>query len=269
MARRKKSSVDPALAALEQTLGHTFKRPQLLTLALTHRSHVYDAAQSETSSAALADPSRDNEQLEFLGDSALGFLVAEALCRRFPASREGELTRLRATLVSRKHLGAIGLRLQLGRWFLLGQTAEQNGGRNNALLHANVMEALIAALYRDGGLEVARAFVEREILASSMPGLEASITSNGPADGGFSNAVGDHKSALQEMVQAQSLGRPQYILLAESGPDHRRVFRIAVRLDGPGAELGTLAEAEGSTKKQAQQEAARLAVARLREQVPA
>ena len=255
------ADAEPApTAELERVLGHTFKRQELLMLALTHRSFVYDAAVSGATGNR-ADPSHDNEQLEFMGDAALGLLAAEALCRRFPASREGELTRLRASVVSRKHLGEVGTRLGLGRWLRLGHTAEKNAGRTNAALFANTMEALIAALYLDGGIEVARRFVEEAVLAGALPEMELSIA----AGAQFSGAVGDHKSALQEMLQASGMGRPQYRLVKESGPEHRRVFRVEVRLEGDESRNGALAEAEGSTKKQAQQEAARLAVARLQE----
>ena len=256
-----KAKADTTLVELERLLGHHFTRPELLTLAITHRSFVYESGETDTN---VADPSKDNEQLEFLGDAALGLIAADALCRRFPASREGDLTQLRANVVSRKHLGAVGARLDLGRWLRLGQTAEKNQGRQNVALFANAVEALIAALYLDGGLEPARRFVERVVLADALPELERCIA-GGQAmpGGGFSGAVGDHKSALQEFVQAEGLGRPKYILLEESGPDHKRLFRIEVRLDGPGAEMGALAEADGSTKKQAQQDAARIAVAKL------
>ncbi len=260
MARRKGSQTEDQdeLAALEGLLGHSFHQPHLLALAMTHRSFVYDKG-APAEGEDLADPSHDNEQLEFMGDAALGLLVAEALCNRFPGLREGELTRLRANLVSRRHLGEVGTRLNLGRWLRLGHTAEKNDGRKNAALFANAMEALIAALYLDGGLEVARAFVEREVLAGVLPGLERSITEE-TASGGFSGAVGDHKSSLQELMQAENMGRPEYVLISESGPDHRRVFHVEVQLNGE-----TLAGAEGHTKKQAQQKAAQLAVTRLRE----
>ena len=244
-----------ARAELEKMLGHHFKKPELLTLALTHRSFVYDSAGKEAeNTTALADPSQDNEQLEFMGDAALGLLAAEALCRRFPASREGELTRLRASVVSRKHLGVVGTRLGLGRWLRLGQTAEKNEGRKNPALFANAVEALIAALYLDGGIEAARRFVDHEVLAGAFPEMEQSLARGD----GFSGAVGDHKSALQERLQAEGRAKPEYRVLEETGPDHRRVFRVEVRLTGE-----ALAEAQGATKKQAQQEAARLAMAVL------
>ena len=246
---------------LEQILGHRFRRPELLTLALTHRSYVYDAVGSSTEEDR-ADPSHDNEQLEFVGDAALGLLAAESLCRRFPASREGELTRLRASVVSRAHLGKVGTKLGLGRFLRLGHTAEKNQGRTNAALFANTVEAIIAALYLDGGIEVARRFVEAEVLDGALPELEESLATGAR----FSGAVGDHKSALQELLQATGMGRPQYRLLSESGPEHRRIFQVEVRLEGDEGREGALAQAEGSTKKQAQQEAARLAFAKMRQQ---
>ena len=260
MARRPAEDINSAergtLQELEQLIGHRFQRIDLLQVALTHRSFVYDASVTQQQ-GDLADPSHDNEQLEFVGDAALGLLAAEAMCRRFPTSREGELTRLRASVVSRKHLGQVGTRMQLGRWLRLGHTAEKNDGRSNATLFANTVEAIIAALYLDGGIEAARRFVEEEVMAGVLPGLERSLA------GGelFSGAVGDHKSALQELLQAQGSGRPHYRLVGETGPDHRRIFRVEVSLAEGHEE--PLAEAEGPTKKQAQQEAARLAVARL------
>jgi len=271
MARRpsrKAAAVETAALAgteeLEEMLGHKFERPELLTLALTHRSYVYDTVMSSGADDR-ADPSRDNEQLEFMGDAALGLLAAETLCRRFPSSREGELTQLRASVVSRAHLGKVGTRLGLGRWLRLGHTAEKNDGRTNAALFANTVEALIAALYLDGGIEVARRFVEQHVLGGALPALEQSLARGER----FSGAVGDHKSELQELLQATGMGRPQYRLLNESGPEHRRVFRVEVRLDGGDDGQDALAQADGSTKKQAQQEAARLAVAQLREQAEA
>jgi len=273
MARRpskKAATIQVAALAdideLQQLLGHRFHRPELLTLAITHRSFVYDAAVSNGGIANgaddRADPSHDNEQLEFMGDAALGLLAAESLCRRFPGSREGELTRLRASVVSRTHLGKVGTRLGLGRWLRLGHTAEKNEGRTNAALLANTVEAVIAALYVDGGIEVARRFVEDQVLEGALPELEESLATGER----FSGAVGDHKSALQELLQSTGLGRPQYRLLGETGPEHRRIFHVEVRLEGDDSRQGALAAAEGSTKKQAQQEAARLAFAKMKEQ---
>ena len=252
----------PATSELETLLGHHFRRRELLTLALTHRSYVYD---SGSAGLDAADPSHDNEQLEFVGDAVLGLLAAEILCERFPTLREGELTRLRASVVSSRHLGAVGARLGLGRWLRLGHTAEKNNARGNAALFANTVEALIAAIYQDAGLPPARRFVEDHVLHNALPNAPADLSASAQSGGDFSSAVGDHKSALQEMLQAQGMGRPVYALLEASGPDHRRSFRVEVRLEG---HADALAQAQGSTKKQAQQEAARLAVALLAQRSP-
>ena len=229
---------------------HRFQRPDLLTWALTHRSLSY-----ETNPETLPNPGSDNEQLEFVGDAVLGLAVAEALFRRFPRSREGELTRLRASLVSRRHLGQVAARIDLGVWLRLGRGEEQSGGRQKPALLANALEAVIAALYLDGGLDAARAFIEKRIIEPALPDLNLAMQ----AGDTFSGAIGDHKSALQEHLQATGAGQPQYVLTAQSGPDHQKRFRVEVRVkDGAGGSRA-LAESEGSTKKQAQQDAARIA----------
>ena len=234
--------------------GHRFERPELLTWALTHRSLVY-----ETKPETLPDPAADNEQLEFVGDAVLGLTVAESLFHRFPNSREGELTRLRASLVSRRHLSSVAADIGLGAMLRLGRGEEQSGGRKKPALLANALEAVIAALYLDGGLPAARAFIEKHIVEPAVPELKLAIK----AGDTFSGAIGDHKSALQEHLQASGSGQPQYVLTAQSGPDHQKRFRVEVRVeDGSGGTIA-LAESEGTTKKQAQQEAARLAFARL------
>lgn len=238
---------------LERLLAHTFTSPALLTLALTHRSVVYDTTVTLAGSANPADPSHDNEQLEFVGDAVLGLVAAEALYRRFPTQREGELTRLRASVISRKHLAQVGARLDLGRFLRLGQTAESS--RHNPALLSNTVEALIAALYLDAGLEPARAFIEREILAEALAAPPGALA---PGEQ-FSSTVGDHKTALQETLQAQGRPKPDYRLIAELGPAHQRIFRVGIWLEGE----GPVAEAEATTKKQAQQQAAQQAVARL------
>ena len=256
-AKKKQATADLTadfVVQLERVLGHTFGQPALLTLALTHRSFVFDGARPDGMDPG--HPSQDNEQLEFMGDAVLGLLVAEALCERFPSSREGELTQMRAALVSRRNLGVVGTRLELGRWLRLGATTDEAGGRKNAALISNAVEAIIAALYLDGGLPAARGFVEREVMAGVTPASDGST---------FRGAAKDHKTALQELVQAEGLGRVLYVPLSESGPAHQRMFRFAVSLDGHGTELGVLAEAEASTKKQAQQNAAEMAVRLLRE----
>jgi ribonuclease-3 len=244
----------PARAAFSDSLpalfDHRFLRPELLTLALTHRSLAY-----ESNPDIPPQPSGDNEQLEFVGDAVLGLAVAESLFRRFPHAREGELTRLRASLVSRRHLGHVADRIGLGALLRLGRGEEQSGGRQKPALLANALEAVIAALYLDGGLDAARPFIERHIIEPSLPDLHGALS----AGDTFSGAIGDHKSALQEHLQAAGAGQPQYVLTAQSGPDHQKLFRVEVRIpDGQGGHRA-LAESEGSTKKQAQQQAARIA----------
>ena len=252
-SRRKKSAHEQSSETVPALFDHTFKRPELLTWALTHRSLAYESGD------ASPDPSSDNEQLEFVGDAVLGLAVAESLFRRFPHSREGELTRLRASLVSRRHLGAVAARIGLGSMLLLGRGEEQSGGRQKPALLANALEAVIAALYLDGGLEAARGFIEHHIIEPSLPDLHGALS----AGETFSGAIGDHKSALQEYLQATGAGQPQYVLTAQSGPDHQKLFRVEVRIsDGEGGSRA-LGESEASTKKQAQQQAARIAVERL------
>ncbi|RXH54428.1 ribonuclease III [Granulicella sibirica] len=258
MTTRRATRGKPTPEQPSDLYGHSFTNPFLLTRALTHRS-----LSSETSPAALTDPTADNEQLEFLGDAVLGMVVAEALYKLFPASREGELTRLRASIVSRKHLGEVAARINLGPHLLLGRGEEQSGGRAKPAILANAIEAVIAALYLDGGIEAARNFIDRHIIQPSLPSLKAALD----PESTFSGAVGDHKSALQEHLQATGQGQPKYVLTAQTGPDHQRRFRIEVRVPAPLPDNAdhtiALAEAEGPTKKQAQQAAAQQALAHL------
>jgi ribonuclease-3 len=252
--RPKKSGQSEKKSSPATLFDHRFQRPDLLTWALTHRSLAY-----ETNPESLPDPTADNEQLEFVGDAVLGLVVAESLFRRFPTSREGELTRLRASLVSRRHLGEVAARIDLGSLLLLGRGEEQSGGRRKPALLANALEAVIAALYLDGGLDIARSFIEMHIIQPTLPDLHLALQ----ASDTFSGAIGDHKSALQEHLQASGAGQPQYVLTAQSGPDHQKRFRVEVRIENKEGGSRALAESEGSTKKQAQQDAARLAFQRL------
>jgi ribonuclease-3 len=258
----KKSSGVPELETL---LGHSFQRPELLRRAITHRSlaheqhpaqHLAEAESAETAPAdAPSDPSTDNEQLEFLGDAVIGFLVAEELCHRYPDLREGPLTRLRAELVSRHHLGLVAARLKLGDYMLLGRGEERSGGRRNSALLANCIEAVVAALYLDGGIEVSRAFVLREVVEPDAAGLHRKILRGA--------SIGDYKSALQERLQAQKRGQPEYSVRAESGPDHRKRFLVEVAVAKNGVATRPLARGLGTTKKKAEQEAARRAIIKL------
>jgi ribonuclease-3 len=252
----------------DSVFGYEFKDESLLRRALTHRSLAY-----ETDPQSVDDTDADNEQLEFVGDAVLGLVVAESLFRRFSKSREGELTRLRASIVSRRHLGEMAVQIHLGDMLRLGKGEERSGGRAKAALLSNALEAVIAAIYLDGGLEAAAAFIEHAIIEPALPNLDLALagqtqaknhsTAHSSDSGTFSGAVGDHKSALQEHLQAAGAGQPEYVLVSESGPDHRKRFRVEVRANTADGVSTVLAESEGSTKKAAQQEAARIAFARL------
>ncbi len=247
-----------ALNTLQAALGHTFRHEKLLLRALTHSSLAYEKAletcQGE-SAAAHASRDEDNEQLEFLGDAVLGLLVAEILFRRFPDFHEGEWTRLRASLVSRRHMAQVASAIGLGPFLRLGRGEERSDGRNKPALLANCMEAVIAALYLDGGLTPAESFVSRHVVSPYLGDLRRAMDSGVP--------LGDHKSALQELLQAQKSGPPRYVLTAQSGPDHRKRFLVEVRIPRGDREPMALARGVGTTKKKAEQEAARRAFKKL------
>ena len=248
---RRRSATTSALRSLE--IGHIFRDPRLLEIALTHSSLLHeDPALRGISPGDLAP---DNEQLEFLGDAVLSLVVAETLFRHFPSAREGDLTRLRASVVSSRHLATIAVHLDLGAHLRLGRGEDRSGGRRKPALLADALEAVIAALYLDGGLPAASAFIDREIVAPALPELQQALA--------LGAAIGDYKSALQERLQATGLGQPRYVLTDESGPDHKRLFRVAVEIITAEGVTTSLAESDGSTKKRAQQEAARLALAQL------
>lgn len=243
---------------LERALGHKFERERLLVQALTHSSLAHEFQLTEA--AKTDQPPEDNEQMEFLGDAVIGLLVAESLLKRFPELSEGEMTRLRSALVSRKHLGQVAARLKLGKYLLLSKGEERSGGRKKAALLANCMEAVVAALYLDAGLEASRAVVEREIITPSVTELQKELLEG--------RSIGDHKSALQEYLQAQKGSQPVYVVKAESGPDHRKRFTVEVRLADNGIPGKALARGTGTTKKKAEQEAARRALEKLASATP-
>jgi ribonuclease-3 len=241
-------------AKLETRLGHRFAREELLHLALTHRSFAYESRGVDERTAA-AEPGMDNEQLEFLGDAVLGLVVAESLFKSFPQCTEGELTRLRASLVSRKRMADVGEELGLGEFLILGRSAEQVGGRRKPALLANAAEAVIAAVYLDGGLKAASALIERAVVEPEMEALRKAL------EGSTGGALRDHKTLLQERVQASGSGRLRYIDAGQSGPAHQRLFSVEAHLEDEGG-ARVLAAAEGATKKEAQQRAAELALER-------
>jgi ribonuclease-3 len=251
------------LEKLEAVLGHRFARRALLKQALTHRSLAHEAEHAAAHEGKLQDPNpaltavdADNEQLEFLGDAVIGFLTADDLCKRYPELDEGQLTRLRAGLVSRQHLGEVASRLNLGASMLLGRGEDRSGGRKKNALLANCLEAVVAALYLDGGLDATREFLVREVIEPWVDTMREQLVEG--------IGIGDHKSALQEFLQAQKLGQPEYVVKAESGPDHRKRFLVEVYAANGGPQPQVLARGVGNTKKKAEQEAARRAMPRLK-----
>jgi len=223
---------------LQRTIGYRFRDRGLLEHAMTHTSRA-----NEDVSGGV----RDNESMEFLGDALLGFVIADALFREFPESTEGDKSKTKAALVSTATLARQADRLGLGEHLLLGRGEEKSGGRRKQALLADGYEALIAAIYLDGGVEPARAFILREFAP-----LIADIRRHGVTGQ-------DYKSALQELLQARELGLPDYRLVSTLGPDHRKLFQVEVAVRGE-----PIAEASGGSKKEAEQEAARAALEKLR-----
>jgi ribonuclease-3 len=222
---------------LQERIGYRFRDRGLLEHALTHKSRA-----AEDASGGVAD----NESLEFLGDAVLGLVVAEMLFRKYPHYNEGQKSKIKASVVSTQALARRAEQIQLGDHLLLGRGEEKTGGRFKQALLADGYEALIAALYLDGGLAAAAGFLERELTDAIESGAGEPVVGQ------------DYKSALQERLQALGRPLPEYRVAAESGPDHRKEFTIAVVVAGE--VLGT---ASGKAKKEAEQEAARLALEQL------
>ena len=219
------------LIRLSRALAHEFRSVELLEAALTHRSVG----------------SGNNERLEFVGDAVLGFVVADLLFAEFPDFDEGQKSKTKASLVSTAALARQAERLDLGDHLLLGRGEEKTGGRRKQALLADGYEALIAAIYLDGGIEHARAFILRELTP-----LVDEVRRDGVSGQ-------DYKSALQELLQARDLPLPDYRLVGTQGPDHRKLFEIEVAVRGE-----PIAAATGASKKEAEQEAARAALERLK-----
>jgi ribonuclease-3 len=250
--------MEATLADLESALGHTFARRALLVHALTHRSLANEeaVAERETNSKPADAGPGDNERMEFLGDAVLGLVVAESLFDTHPEWHEGELTRVRAQLVSRKHMAEVATGIGLGSYLRLSKGEERGGLRGKSTVLSNSMEAVLGALFLDGGLEPVRRFARQYVMGEVVEYLAAELRSGA--------ALGNFKSALQEYLQADRAGTPVYRLKSESGPDHRKRFMVEVRLRSSESEPGEpLARGIGSTKKLAEQEAARLALERL------
>ncbi|MBI4459502.1 MAG: ribonuclease III [Acidobacteria bacterium] len=220
---------------LEDAIGYSFRTPELLLRAITHRSYLRESRVAGEAS---------NEQMEFLGDAILGLAISEALLGRFPSYSEGQLSKWKAHLVSASHLHEVALRIGLGPFLRLGRGEERSGGRSKKTLLADAVEALIAAIYLDSGLEAARQFVRRWCLES--------------VDWEQTQVV-DFKSELQEFLQGQRAPQPRYVVVREKGPEHHKVFMVRVQVGAL-----RLGQAQGDSKKAAQQAAARIALEQLR-----
>jgi ribonuclease III len=236
------------IAALEAALGYHFKRPELIDQALTHTSQAREreALQLPNVAARVGD----NEQMEFLGDAVLSLVTSEELFQRLPHFREGQLSKLRAHLVSEKHLIRVAQQLELGHYLRLGKGEEKSGGRSKTALLVDALEAVLAALYLDGGLDPARDLILRVIVTPELERMDLA---------GSGLPVTDFKSALQETLQALGHPQPSYVLVKEEGPEHSKTFTVEARLKATGAagKSDFVGRAVGSTKKKAEQDAAR------------
>ena len=218
---------------LEKKLGYRFTRPELLQRALTHRSYVHTPEN---------EGMRANERLEFLGDSVLGMVTSRFLFENFPEKSEGDLTKLKSTLVSEANLSRIAKSISLGKFLNLSEDEEKSGGRERSSIISDAYEALIGAVFLDGGLAPAQRMIQRQILRRYVE-----ITTD--------QALHNYKGELLEYMQALGLGLPRYEVLEEKGPDHQKRFTIAVSVKGR-----KMGQGVGKNKKEAEQKAARMAL---------
>jgi ribonuclease III len=233
------------LEVLESALGYHFRSRKTLIRALTHKSRAYE-------DGSPGNPTDDNEQLEFLGDAILGFIVSDWLVRRYPSHPEGRLSKLKAHLVSASHLFTVAKQILLGDYLLLGRGEEMSGGRSKKALAGDAVEAVLAAIYIDGGIEPARAFIERTVLANpEQYEFHADFQ------------VPDFKSALKDRAQALKLPRPSYVIIEEKGPEHAKTYTVEARV-GP----QWSSSATGPSKKSAAQTAAQEILQQLADQNP-
>jgi ribonuclease III len=231
---------------LEERLGYRFVKLELLDRALTHSSAIPELRAAQGGEALPNSVRQNNEQLEFLGDAVLDMLASEYLLAAFPDWSEGQLSKSRSQLVNAHALELVARRLRLGEHLRLGRGEEKTGGRDKPALLADAFEAVLAAIYLDGGLEAAREVLRRVLFEQALE------------ERGERIALSDHKSALQEFLQGRGQAPAEYRLAKEIGPDHQKTFQIQVWVNG-----ACLASGEGSTKKEAEQLGARSALERL------
>jgi ribonuclease III len=244
------------LTSLERSIGHSFARPELLETALTHTSYAHElASRAENGANSVSH----NEQLEFLGDAVLGLITSAELFERFPSYQEGQLSKLRAHLVSERHLIRAANELKLGSYLRLGRGEEKSGGRDKTALLVDALEAVIGAMYLDGGFEDTRRFVIEHVIEPELARADASEL-----------PLTDFKSALQERAHALGRQQPDYVLIQEEGPEHQKTFTVEARIRVVGRSRAEhVARAKGTTKKRAEQEAARQALEFLQTAEPA
>lgn len=244
--------MEAPLKELEAALGHRFARPELLLRAVTHRSLLTEQAVK----GGREPEAPEHERLEFLGDAALGLAVAQELYDEHPEWREGDLTKARQQFVNRQHMAEVGFSIGLGRFLRLSKGEDRSGLRTQSTVISNHMESLLGALFADGGFEPVRQFVRDKVIGESADSVAQQIRSG--------ETLGNFKSALQQHLQSRQMGAPIYRLRSESGPDHQKRYIVMVRLKpssgGPGK---LLAGGTGRSKKNAEQDAARRALARL------
>jgi len=226
-------SENPDMTELSERLEYQFNNPELLAQAFRHASYVNEVGDCDL---------KDNETLEFLGDAVLDLAIGHILMELFKSANEGELSKCRASVVSERGLFDLARELRLGDYLLLGRGEELSGGREKPSILANTLEALVGAIYLDGGFLRTREIIHR-LFISTIERIEIETLRS------------DYKSLLQEYTQQKFKSRPDYLLLSETGPAHERTFRIAIYLNG---ELK--AEGEGRSKKEAEQEAAKEAL---------
>jgi ribonuclease-3 len=245
------------LTELQSTIGHCFSNPELLERALTHSSHAHEESKG---GGEAASEKRDNEQFEFLGDAILGLVASQLLFERFPTFHEGQLSKLKAHLVSAGHLVSVAAGMDLGQYLRLGRGEERSGGRSKGTLLSDALEAVIAAMYLDAGLEKARGFIVQRILEPELERIRA--------EGDSEFSLADYKSALQELLQSSGRLQPVYAIVKEEGPDHRKVFTVEARIYPQGQNRPEyVARAVGATKKKAEQLAAKQALEHLRREL--
>lgn len=230
---------DASFESIQETLGYRFTRLELLDEALTHKSYVNEQR---------AKPRRHNERLEFLGDAVLSLVISEYLAGRFPQLTEGALSKLKAKLVSEASLARAARRLRLGALLRLGRGEELSRGREKHSLLADAVEAVIAAVYVDGGLEASRHFTLR-VLGDELSQIEAHELRPG---------VDDYKTQFQEWCQKRFETLPRYVIARESGPDHQKTFEVELTVNGTVVGIG-----KGHSKKEAEQMAAKQALAQV------